>query len=455
MKLIHKLILGFLTVTLMVGAIGGISLYQLSVLADPLDKDMSEIIETIKEISHLDGLAEFIRYYDEVLTQSARNYAFTQDNKWRKRYKDIEPKLDKAINEAIKKGDEGDRDFFSSVNNANIALVRMEYKSIEFVDNGHNEEAIKILDSREYWRQKKIYEQGLINYVHKRGAQYNEVLEASTDKINLLHSRSHALFKESRLFVLIFVTISVILAIGIGVLVYYSISKPLHKLKVAATKIGNGELDISLEIHSKDELGELASSFNKMAEDLQTITASRDELNKEIFERKRMEEKLQTLSITDELTGLYNRRGFFALANQELMISNRMRKGGLLLYADLNNLKAINDKFGHEKGDLLLIKTANLLKDIFRESDIIARIGGDEFVLFSIGNTRKDVETLRALLEKGIGNYNNKRDHIFKISISVGIVYCKEECSYSIDELLAQADQLMYENKKHKEKANP
>ena len=173
---------------------------------------------------------------------------------------------------------------------------------------------------------------------------------------------------------------------------------------------------------------------------------------RDISERKRMEEKLQTLSITDELTGLYNRRGFFTFANKELKISSRMKEGVLLLYADLDYLKAINDGFGHEKGDMLLVKTADLLKDIFRGSDIIARIGGDEFVIFSIGNTHKDVETLQARLEKGIENYNNKRDHIFKMSISMGIVYCKQECSCSIDELLSQADQLMYENKRHKEK---
>lgn len=155
MKLMHKIILGFLIVALMVGAVGGISLYQIYKIADPFDEDISEIIESIKVTSHLDGLAQFIRYYDEVLTQSARNYAFTRNKKWKTRYKDIEPKLDKVINDALKKGDEKDRDYFSSVNDANIALVSMEYKSIEFVDNGHNEEAIKILDSREYWSQKK------------------------------------------------------------------------------------------------------------------------------------------------------------------------------------------------------------------------------------------------------------------------------------------------------------
>ncbi len=171
---------------------------------------------------------------------------------------------------------------------------------------------------------------------------------------------------------------------------------------------------------------------------------------RDISARKRMEEKLQTLSITDELTGLYNRRGFFTFANQELKRSNRMKEGILLLYSDLDHLKAINDGFGHEKGDQLLVKTANLLKDIFRESDIIARIGGDEFVVFSTSNTRKDIEPLQARLEKGIEDYNKKRDHIFKLSLSAGIVYCQQECDCTIDELLAEADQLMYENKRCK-----
>ena len=289
MKLIYKLMLGFLVVSLMIGAVGGVSLFQLFNIADTWHSETPEIIKTINKTSHLDGLAQFIRYYDEVLTQSARNYAFTQNKKWKERYQDIEPELDKIINEAINEGDKKDRDFFSSVYNANTALVRMEYKSIEFVDNGHNEKAIKILESGEYWRQKNIYEKGLKNYVNKRGVQYNEVLDTSIDKINLLQSRTLAVLNDGERSVIIVAIISVMLVIAIGILVFHSIVKPLNKLKVAATKIGKGEMDTIIDIKTNDEIGMLATSFNKMAVDLKKTTASRDELNKEIYERKQAE----------------------------------------------------------------------------------------------------------------------------------------------------------------------
>ena len=99
MKIKTKLILGFLLIVSLVGVAGFICLCQLHNIAEPLKKDIPETIRTIHGSSHLDSLAQFIRYYDEVLTQSARNYAFTQDKQWERRYKDTEPKLDMIIKE--------------------------------------------------------------------------------------------------------------------------------------------------------------------------------------------------------------------------------------------------------------------------------------------------------------------------------------------------------------------
>jgi diguanylate cyclase (GGDEF)-like protein len=228
------------------------------------------------------------------------------------------------------------------------------------------------------------------------------------------------------------------------------ITKPILELTNSAKKIGSGNFQYMVNIKSNDEIGQLARAFNQMARDLETATVKRDELVKEITKRKKLEEKLHALTLTDELTGIFNRRGFSTLANQQLKIANRMKRGVLLLYADVDSLKLINDEFGHKEGDLILVKTANLLKEVFRESDIIARIGGDEFVVFSIETMDSSVETLRARLEKSIENYNTIRNHIFRLSISIGIMYYKQEFSYSLDELLAQADKMMYEQKRHK-----
>ncbi len=180
MRISQKLTLGFLAIVSLVAVVGSICLYQLHKITEPLEQDIPETVRVISESSRLDGLAQFTRYYDEVLTQSARNFAFTKDKKWEKRYRDVEPKLDRIIKEAIERGDEKDKEYFSSVDKANLALVDMEYEAIEFVNNGQAEKAVKILESQEYWNQKKIYEQGLRDYVQRKGARYDEALTCNS-----------------------------------------------------------------------------------------------------------------------------------------------------------------------------------------------------------------------------------------------------------------------------------
>ncbi len=113
----------------------------------------------------------------------------------------------------------------------------------------------------------------------------------------------------------------------------------------------------------------------------QQLFEQNQRLEDEIQKRLKAETEVRQLSLTDELTGLYNRRGFFLLGNQQFKTAQRTQMFCCLLFADLDGLKQINDSLGHEIGDKFLIDTAQLLKQTFRESDIIARLGGDEFVI--------------------------------------------------------------------------
>ncbi|MHA2123177.1 MAG: diguanylate cyclase, partial [Promethearchaeota archaeon] len=108
-------------------------------------------------------------------------------------------------------------------------------------------------------------------------------------------------------------------------------------------------------------------------------------VSKDISERIKMEEELRSLSLTDQLTGLYNRRGFITLADQYLKVLDRQKQGIFLLYADLDRLKWINDELGHNEGDRAIVQTAKILRDNYRKSDVIARMGGDEFVVLPVG----------------------------------------------------------------------
>ena len=125
-----------------------------------------------------------------------------------------------------------------------------------------------------------------------------------------------------------------------------------------------------------------------------------------------------------------------------------------MLSADLDNLKTINDTFGHKEGDSALIHVASVLKKSFRESDIVGRIGGDEFVVFQMGNTEDTSEILTERLQKNLDIHNAGRGGKYKLSISVGIVHCDSDCTYSLDELLTQADKLMYERKMLKDRSS-
>lgn len=179
-------------------------------------------------------------------------------------------------------------------------------------------------------------------------------------------------------------------------------------------------------------------------------TAAITIVSKEITARKQMEEQLRSMSLTDELTGLYNRRGFMTLAGQYLRIANRQKKVVFMLYADLDNLKLINDKFGHSEGDYAIVEIANLLKEGYRESDIVARIGGDEFAVLPAGYEGDSVDAIASRLKEKLDLHNVNSSRIFKLSLSAGIVFYDPDSPCSLEELIQKADTLMYEQKRTK-----
>ena len=170
----------------------------------------------------------------------------------------------------------------------------------------------------------------------------------------------------------------------------------------------------------------------------------------DVTARKRAEEALKTLSIRDDLTGLFNRRGFITMAEQGLKTAQRMGTEMLLIFGDLDNLKGINDSFGHNEGDQALVDTSRILKDTFRESDIIARIGGDEFVILAMNSLETSAEKLISRFEQVLNDHHPKTERSYNLSMSLGIACFDPKNPCSIDVLIAQGDKLMYENKQKK-----
>jgi len=230
------------------------------------------------------------------------------------------------------------------------------------------------------------------------------------------------------------------------------------------------------EFHSDEETGEFVKNITRVFDTgvslqnehqskrddkyfLQTLSPVKDKqgnvvaitvISKDITDRKRMEEELRSITLTDELTGLYNRRGFLTLAEQYLKIANRMKNTISILYADIDNMKSINDTFGHQEGDRALIETAGVLKETFRESDVVARIGGDEFVVMPAVMNAMSHDAVMGRLHGSIERLNALQGRKYRLSVSAGIAFYDPENPCSIEELLSRGDRIMYENKRRK-----
>jgi diguanylate cyclase (GGDEF)-like protein len=170
-----------------------------------------------------------------------------------------------------------------------------------------------------------------------------------------------------------------------------------------------------------------------------------------------LDRELRHLAVTDDLTCLYNRRGFFAAATQQIKLAQRNAQRLLLLFCDVDNLKKINDTYGHREGDLALVRTADALEKAFRGSDIIARLGGDEFVVLAQVASDHAQEVLLRRLEKNLKKLSTGGSR-YELSLCVGVARFDPKHAVALGELLAQADKAMYEKKRKAQKvcaANP
>jgi diguanylate cyclase (GGDEF)-like protein/PAS domain S-box-containing protein len=162
------------------------------------------------------------------------------------------------------------------------------------------------------------------------------------------------------------------------------------------------------------------------------------------IERKRLEDEIRSLSLTDELTGLYNRRGFTLLAEQEVKLAQRMNRAMLLFFGDMDNLKTINDTWGHTQGDQALNEIAAIFKQNFRESDIVARIGGDEFVVLAVDAAKETAKAIANRIQASLNVLNQRKGETYHLAISLGIARYDPEAPCTLGELISQADSLMY-----------
>ncbi len=167
-------------------------------------------------------------------------------------------------------------------------------------------------------------------------------------------------------------------------------------------------------------------------------------------ERKHADELLQYISAKDELTGLYNLHTFLSMTEQQMKSAMREKKEMLIIYAGVDGMEAVNETQGREAGDQVLIDTANILRKTFREADILARTGGDEFVVSTLVSAKDHISLIMERLHENIEAYNALKSGSFNLSVSFGSSFYNPADPGSIEDALSKADEKMYEDKKSK-----
>lgn len=168
------------------------------------------------------------------------------------------------------------------------------------------------------------------------------------------------------------------------------------------------------------------------------------------IERHQLKEALRSLTLEDDLTQLYNRRGFMTLAEQQIKLALRQKRKVLLIFVDMDGLKVINDSYGHDEGSEALIATANILRETFRDCDIMARLGGDEFVVLLVESEDLTFSEAASRLEEQVRRHNAASSVDYDIAISFGAASFDPAAPCSLDELIKQADKAMYAEKRRK-----
>jgi diguanylate cyclase (GGDEF)-like protein len=221
----------------------------------------------------------------------------------------------------------------------------------------------------------------------------------------------------------------------------------LEEILSSALRTADNELGQILQ-----EVDQISKTLKLDAPDTRTLRAAAHPAVWCAVKQALLDRELRHLALTDELTCVYNRRGFFAAAVHQLKLACRNAQSLLLLYCDVDNLKKINDSYGHQEGDLALIRTADALELAFRDSDILARLGGDEFVVLAAEASSQTQEVLLRRLEKCLKK-SNAGESRYELSLSVGVARFDPKRAVSLGELMAQADEAMYEQKRNHQKS--
>jgi diguanylate cyclase (GGDEF)-like protein len=200
-----------------------------------------------------------------------------------------------------------------------------------------------------------------------------------------------------------------------------------------------------------ENLRELVSNTLKSQSLFNELSEAKEKLDSAVIELKKYNSELRDISVNDELTHLYNRRGFYLNGEKYLKYAKLASESFTVFFGDIDGLKKINDSYGHQEGDQAIRVISEVLKKSFRSNDIVARIGGDEFTALALNlSWENEINAILKRIDYYFDEYNSTSGKPYKISVSFGYACYFPSSEKTFDELIREADRKLYEKKKNK-----
>jgi PAS domain S-box-containing protein len=292
MKIRTKLLVGFLSISLLTASAGFWGMYQLRKITVPLEKNVPLSIKQLYSNQEIERTMARIRYLDEALTQSIRNYILTGNVQWKQRYNVFKPEMDNALRQVT--GISGDdlKPLFKRIEAVENSRAKVERRAMALVDNNRQRKAMTLLESTEYWEKQSSVESGVQDFFLRHGA--GEKYEVA---VLLAVQHANKELRNGMMLTFYFIMLLTCISLILSFLITRSISRPLRQLLLHTEKVGSGDLSQYSGVISNDEIGIFASSFNKMIGNVKAATddyKSAKNIAEEAYaESKRSQESLR------------------------------------------------------------------------------------------------------------------------------------------------------------------
>lgn len=365
-----KILIGFLIIIAISVPNGIVGFLKVENTLTEIDSHAKASIEDVKMMSRLDNFATLMRYYDEVLTQGARNYAFTSDQKWLDVYSQTQPKLVSVISEACSTSPKNEKILFDRIAEINTTLENLEVQSLELSKQGKSSEALALLDSADYQNAKNAYSETLLQYSKQSEQDFDRADDMSAKEINGLLTQIKSLSSEIQILLYVGIPILLAVAIGLSVFISRSISRPIAALNNAADRVSKGDYDVQFQTKTGDEVGQLGQKFQAM------INAFKNSLQNErdlvMAQEKIKTEKLRAIGELSARIAHDLRNPLSVIKNVSDLIKLQYPPNDAKLNDHFRKMDNSIQRISHQIDDVLdFVRTTPLEKRVLSLKDIV------------------------------------------------------------------------------------